>query len=251
MVHLSGAEREDATHAFEIRCHDYRLDALSPRHAVAPAFDCGRPAQMVCPLAFDGLDMGTPTSNRCDQNRRSEPRRANCRLETGTVAHRRPAFWNVDCEGSGNAGGRDPSSVSKIVFVGCTNGRLMMPADVFSCEYSFDELTINLCDRWETGLLLYGRAELTSAGDGYDGEFYVSAIRLDGGARLARPHPLGNAGGFEAELFRRIAAVIENDKTLAGRQAAELFAIEYGQSTETDYDIFRKIEQERILEPVA
>ena len=105
----------------------------------------------------------------------------------------------------------------------------MKSADVFSCEYSFDELTINLCDRWETGLLLYGCAELTSAGDGYDGEFYVSAIRLDGGARLARPNSLNNAGGFEAELFRRIAAVIESDRTSAGRYAAELFATEYEQ----------------------
>ncbi|MGY5807827.1 hypothetical protein ACXHXG_08945 [Rhizobium sp. LEGMi198b] len=126
-----------------------------------------------------------------------------------------------------------------------------MPSEVFSCEYPFDELTINLCDRWETGLLLYGRAELTSAGDDYDGEFYVSAIRLDGGARLARPHPLGNADGFEAELFRRIAAVIENDRTPAGGHAAELFAIEYEQSKETDYDLFREIERETILEPVA
>ena len=126
-----------------------------------------------------------------------------------------------------------------------------MSADVFCCEYSFDELTINLCDRWETGLLLYGRAELTSAGNGYDGEFYVSAIRLDGGARLPRPHPLGNAGGFEAELFRRIAAVIENDGTPAGRHAAELFADQLEQSKETDCDIVREIEQERRLEPVA
>lgn len=127
----------------------------------------------------------------------------------------------------------------------------MMSADVFSCEYSFDELTINLCDRWETGLLLYGNAELTSAGDGYDGEFYVSAIRLDGGARLPRPSPINNTGGFEAELFRRIAAVIENDRTSAGRHAAELFANEYEQSRDTDYGIFRKIEQEKAFEPVA
>jgi hypothetical protein len=123
--------------------------------------------------------------------------------------------------------------------------------DVFSCEYSFDELTINLCDRWESGLLLYGRAELTSAGDGYDGEFYVSAVRLDGGARLARPNPTAQAASFEAELFRRIAAVIENDKTLPGRQAAELFACEFEQSMETDHDMFHQIKREQALEPVA
>ncbi|MEZ2224548.1 hypothetical protein [Rhizobium sp. RCC_161_2] len=128
---------------------------------------------------------------------------------------------------------------------------MMTPNDAFSCEYSFDELTINLCDRWESGLLLYGRAELTSAGDGYDGEFYVSAIRLDGGARLARPSPVAKASTFEAELFRRIATVIENDQTLPGRHAAELFAYEYEQSMETDNDMFHKIKREEVLEPVA
>ncbi|MFK0163512.1 hypothetical protein [Rhizobium sp. NPDC090279] len=123
-----------------------------------------------------------------------------------------------------------------------------MYASEFSCEYSFDELSIRLCDRWETGLLLYGRAELTSAGADYEDEFYVSAIRLDGGARLARPNASNNAGGFESELFRRIASVIEDDKTHAGRHAAELFAIELEQSRETDHDQDQKIKQERNLE---
>lgn len=123
-----------------------------------------------------------------------------------------------------------------------------MDHDAFSCDYSFDELTINLCDRWEAGLLLYGRAELTSAGADYEGEFYVSAIRLDGGARLARPNPLAQAGSFEAELFRRIAAVIEDDRTLAGRHAAELFAYEFEQSKERDNDRPRRIKREERLE---
>lgn len=126
-----------------------------------------------------------------------------------------------------------------------------MDHDTFSCDYSFDELTINLCDRWETGLLLYGRAELTSAGADYEGEFYVSAIRLDGGARLARPNPLAQAGSFEAELFRRIAAVIEDDRTTAGRDAAELFAYEFEQSKERDYDRLRRIKRENRLELTA
>ncbi|RKD66732.1 MULTISPECIES: hypothetical protein [unclassified Rhizobium] len=126
-----------------------------------------------------------------------------------------------------------------------------MHTSKFSCEYSFDELSIRLCDRWETGLLLYGRAELTSAGADYEDEFYVSAIRLDGGARLARPNALNNSGGFESELFRRIAAVIEDDGTQAGRHAAELFAIELEQSRETDYDQNRKTAQERNLEMLA
>jgi hypothetical protein len=121
----------------------------------------------------------------------------------------------------------------------------------FSCEYSFDELSIRLCDRWETGLLLYGRAELTSAGADYEDEFYVSAIRLDGGARLARPNASNNTGGFESELFRRIAAVIEDDKTQAGRHAAELFVSALEQSRETDHDQNCKLEREKKLEAFA
>lgn len=121
----------------------------------------------------------------------------------------------------------------------------------FSCEYSFDELSIRVCDRWETGLLLYGRAELTSAGADYEDEFYVSAIRLNGGARLARPNTSNNAGSFESELFRRIAAVIEDDRTQAGRDAAELFVSALEQSREADYDQNRKFERERKLEASA
>ncbi|TXH83260.1 MAG: hypothetical protein E6Q77_04765 [Rhizobium sp.] len=126
----------------------------------------------------------------------------------------------------------------------------MQASPAFSCEYAFDELSIRLCDRWETGLLLYGRAELTSAGDDYDDEFYVSAIRLDGGARLARPSFLNAGGNFETELFRRIAAVIEDDRTHIGRHAAELFAGELEQHRQVDHDLSRKIERERILEPL-
>ncbi|ENN87842.1 hypothetical protein RHSP_48021 [Rhizobium freirei PRF 81] len=121
----------------------------------------------------------------------------------------------------------------------------------FSCEYSFDELSIRLCDRWETGLLLYGRAELTSAGADYEDEFYVSAIRLDGGARLARPNAQSAASNFESELFRRIAAVIEDDRTHPGRHAAELFADELEQFREADCDQAYKIGRERVLETSA
>ncbi|PST19299.1 hypothetical protein C7U61_12240 [Rhizobium sp. JAB6] len=128
---------------------------------------------------------------------------------------------------------------------------MMVYAPEFSCEYSFDELSIRLCDRWETGLLLYGRAELTSAGADYEDEFYVSEIRLDGGARLARPNASNNAGGFESELFRRIAAVIEDDRTQAGRHAAELFVSALEQSKELDPDQNRKLGRERKLETFA
>lgn len=128
---------------------------------------------------------------------------------------------------------------------------MMMQSAAFSCEYSFDELQIRLCDRWETGLLIYGCAELTAAGSDYEDEFFVSTIRLDGGARLARPNTQNIAGNFESELFRRIAAVIEDDKTLLGRHAAELFADELEQSREANCDQAYKIKQERILEAFA
>lgn len=126
-----------------------------------------------------------------------------------------------------------------------------MQIAAFSCEYSFDELSIRLCDRWETGLLLYGRAELTSAGADYEDEFYVSAIRLDGGARLARPNAQSATSNFESELFRRIAAVIEDDRTHSGRHAAELFADELEQSRETDCGRAYKIRREQALEASA
>jgi hypothetical protein len=128
---------------------------------------------------------------------------------------------------------------------------MTMQGAAFSCEYSFDELQIRLCDRWETGLLLYGRAELTAAGTDYEDEFFVSAIRLDGGARLARPNTQNIASNFESELFRRIAAVIEDDRTHLGRHAAELFAGELEQFREADCDQAYKIKQERIQEAFA
>ncbi|NLR96638.1 hypothetical protein HGP17_07305 [Rhizobium sp. P38BS-XIX] len=119
----------------------------------------------------------------------------------------------------------------------------------FSCEYSFDELQISVCDRWESGLLLYGHAELTSASPDYEDEFYVSAIRLDGGARLVRPTQ--SITSFESELFRRIAAVIEDDKTLSGRHAAELFASELEQFKELACDRAFKMQREQVFIAVA
>ncbi|MBB6484846.1 hypothetical protein [Rhizobium lusitanum] len=128
---------------------------------------------------------------------------------------------------------------------------MTMHAMAFSCEYSFDELSIRLCDRWESGLLLYGYAELTSAGADYEDEFYVSAIRLNGGARLTRPSSQAIASNFEAELFRRIAAVIEDDKTHPGRHAAELFADELEQFRETDSNHSDKMKRQQHLEASA
>lgn len=169
------------------------------------------------------------------------------RAPKGNAVH----AWNVEYDYAGFRGHiQNPESggCENILRIDCRRERIRMQVNnAFSCEYSFDELSIRLCDRWETGLLLYGRAELTSAGDDYADEFYVSAIRLDGGARLARPSLLNGIGNFETELFRRIAAVIEDDKTHIGRHAAELFASELEQCRQVDHDQARKIRQERIL----
>jgi hypothetical protein len=84
-------------------------------------------------------------------------------------------------------------------------------------DFLFDELQIPVCDKDDVGLLLYGVATLK---DNRDGDFYVSLIRLDGGAVLRRPSSVNSASGFEGELFKRIAKVIEDDKTTYGRHAA-------------------------------
>jgi hypothetical protein len=116
----------------------------------------------------------------------------------------------------------------------------------FCCEYAFDELILAVNDRAETGMLLYGRADLTSAGEGYDGEFYVSAIRLDGGAWLSRTASTSDSAGFEAELFLRIAAVLENDRTMHGRHAAAFFAFEFEQArSEAGARLLKSLQQGR------
>lgn len=88
----------------------------------------------------------------------------------------------------------------------------------FSRQFDFDELVIPILGRNDSGLLLYGSAELSGDREG----FGVEAIHLAGGTTL---RPAGNAefgrpAPFADELFRRIAAVIESDKTVLGRHAA-------------------------------
>ncbi|MBB3391590.1 hypothetical protein FHT82_004368 [Rhizobium sp. BK275] len=90
--------------------------------------------------------------------------------------------------------------------------------NIFSLRFDFDELVIPILGRNDNGLLLYGSAELSGDHEG----FSVESIQLDGGTML---RPAGNAepgrpAPFADELFRRIAAVIENDKTVPGRHAA-------------------------------
>jgi hypothetical protein len=105
----------------------------------------------------------------------------------------------------------------------------------FTAEFAFDELPIIINGVFDKGLLAYGYAELEDAGDG---DFTVRSIRLDSGAVLSKPRvPSGHAVPFEGELFNRIAAAIENPKSVVGKQA-ELFwsdAMEGSDEPDPDY----------------
>jgi hypothetical protein len=102
-------------------------------------------------------------------------------------------------------------------------------------DFPFDELPVMVCDVYDASLLAYGHAELTDAGQGYEGEFYVSAIKLDSGARLTG----GRLDSFEGQLFKRIADEIQNDRSKIGRAAAEAWAEAFEQSHEPDPDYER------------
>lgn len=80
--------------------------------------------------------------------------------------------------------------------------------------FQFDELAISLNGKTESGMLLYGTAELVDAGSDYPGEFVVQSVMLDGGTYLHRDR---KTDAFEHELFKRIEAVICNDKPVPGR----------------------------------
>lgn len=99
-------------------------------------------------------------------------------------------------------------------------------------DFPFDELPVKVCDVYDASLLAYGHAELTDAGPGYEREFYVSAIKLDSGARLTK----GSLETFEGQLFRRIADEIQNDRCKIGQAAAEAWAEAYEQSRQPDPD---------------
>lgn len=88
----------------------------------------------------------------------------------------------------------------------------------FDTTFDFEELSISLLGEKVPGVMLYGTATL--CGDDAE-EFFVSAIMLGGGP-LLRPRGAGAMGApapFEEELFKRIAAVIEDSATSAGKAA--------------------------------
>lgn len=78
----------------------------------------------------------------------------------------------------------------------------------FTTKYRFEELQLA-----GDALMAWGTAMLTSSGEEYPGEFYVSEIKLDNGLVL-RPKGVGNMGTmdtFRSELFNRISAILEAD----------------------------------------
>jgi hypothetical protein len=92
--------------------------------------------------------------------------------------------------------------------------------------FEFEELSISLFGKPEAAAMFHGKATLESEGGEYREQFYVSEIELDGGTRL-NPTGAGYLGfpnAFECELFKRIAAVIENDLTAIGNHAAREWA---------------------------
>ena len=81
--------------------------------------------------------------------------------------------------------------------------------------YTFEELPIL------PGLLASGKAELVSAGEGYEGEFYVKAVKLDGSEVFLSRLPQYQ---FESSIFKAIARALIDDKTTHGKNAAEEWA---------------------------
>lgn len=81
-------------------------------------------------------------------------------------------------------------------------------------EYEFDQIHL-----MGEGLYASGTATLESAGDGYEGEFYVTSITFDKGPTLTRENML--KGTFNRMLFERIATEIE-----ASDDASRAFAEE-------------------------
>ncbi len=106
-------------------------------------------------------------------------------------------------------------------------------------DFPFDELPVMVCDVYDASLLAYGHAELTASGDDPEDGFYVSEIKLDSGALLKRPSKINTADGFEGELFRRIADVIQNPKCKIGELAEEAFAEAWEETSQPDPDYER------------
>ena len=80
--------------------------------------------------------------------------------------------------------------------------------------YTFEELPIL------PGLLASGKAELVSAGEGYEGEFYVNRVCLDEKDGWIYPAPYSLYGNVAKAIYN----VIQDEKTTHGKHAAEEWA---------------------------
>ncbi|MFK0382857.1 hypothetical protein [Agrobacterium sp. NPDC090273] len=87
-----------------------------------------------------------------------------------------------------------------------------------SATFEFDELSIAVHGRFDSGVMISGCAEL----EGDDEGFLVTELYLEDGTCLSDVTELETP--FEAELFRRIALIIQNDRTRVGRYAAAEWA---------------------------
>lgn len=77
-------------------------------------------------------------------------------------------------------------------------------AHAIEVQYEFQDLRLA-----GEGILGNGTAILVDAGPEYEGEWYVSEVRLDKGPTLRRHHTCNT---FHAMLFEHIAGIIEADR---------------------------------------
>lgn len=86
-----------------------------------------------------------------------------------------------------------------------------------------------ICPRTDTGreiegCMFSGEAELRYAENGNRKEFYVSAIRLNGGLWITRKQAMMIPHSFDAVVFKTIADELENGKTERGQTAQAVFS---------------------------
>ena len=87
----------------------------------------------------------------------------------------------------------------------------------------------DICPRTDTGreiegALFSGEAELRYAEGGRRHEFYVSAVRLNGGLWITRKQANMIPGSFDAVVFKTIANELENSRTAHGQDAQAMFS---------------------------
>ena len=92
-------------------------------------------------------------------------------------------------------------------------------------EHEFQDI----CPRTDTGreiegCMFSGEAEFRYAENGNRHEFYVSAVRLNGGLWMTRKQANMIPGSFDAVVFKAVADEIENIKTGIGQDAQAMWS---------------------------